>query len=86
MNKESLKKHIDLYRLTEKNIQNLYQEHGICVWDSPKPNFYNNYNWIIHCLLLEIFNEEKVDLLEHYIFNQIDISFDELCNKLEIKD
>lgn len=82
MTKEELKKHIDLYKQTEQVITDLDSKYGINVWDSKYPNFYNNYNLLIHNLLQCIFGEQKTDLLEDYMFDQTDLTFDELYEAL----
>lgn len=52
---------------------------------SSKNNFYNNYNLLIHNLLVSIFGDQKADLIEEYAFDQHkDMTFDDLCNRLEI--
>lgn len=87
MSKEFLQKYIDLYKLTEKQVVDLDDKFGVQIWNSRTPNFYNNYNLIIRRLLVELFqSEEKVDLLENYIFEQIEMTFDELCKALEIDE
>ena len=78
MKKIELKKFIDLYTSTENDISELNSKYGICIWDSKNPNFYNNYNLIIHNLLLDIFGEKKVEILEDFIFNQTNLTFDQL--------
>ena len=78
MNKDDLKKHIELYKSTEQTIFELDNKFGINIWNSAKSNFYNNYNLIIHNLLLDIFGEEKVELLEDFIFDQTNLTFDQL--------
>ena len=84
MTRDELRKHIDLYRNTEYLVTELNTKYGINIQDSTNPNFYNNYNLIIHNLLVSIFGDLNVDLLEEYIFEQIDISFEELCQRLNI--
>lgn len=86
MNRDALKKHIELYRKTEDIIRVLDSDYGINIWDSTRPNFYNNYNLLIHNLLVEIFGETKVETLEDYLFEQTDISFDKLCEILEVNE
>lgn len=78
MTKDELKNHINLYKKTESIILELDNNYGIQVWNSYNPNFYNNYNLMIHNLLLSIFGEDGVELIEEYIFDQITITFDEL--------
>lgn len=86
MTKAELKKHIDLYKETEQVITDLDDKYGINVWDSRHPNFYNNYNLLIHNLLVEIFGDEKTELLEDYMFDQTDITFDELYETIISED
>ena len=84
MSKNELFEHIELYKKTEKDVTQLDDQFGIRIWDSTKPNFYNNYNLIIHHLLVSIFGEEHTQLIEEYAFDQIDMTFDELCKILNI--
>ncbi len=86
MNKQRLLEHIKLYRDTENIIHTLDTEYGIQVWDSLKPNFYNNYNLIIHKLLVDIFGEDETTLLEDYIFGESRITFEELCKILKLDE
>jgi len=86
MTKQQLLKNIELYKETEKSIFKLDTEFGINIWDSANPNFYNNYNLIIHNLWIEIFGESNTELLENFVFEQTDMSFDELCENLKVKD
>lgn len=84
MTRDELQKHINLYRNTEYLVLELKNKYGIDIQNSSTPNIYNNYNLLIHNLLVSIFGDLNVDLIEEYIFNQIDISFEELCKKLNI--
>jgi len=84
MTRSELQKHIDLYKKTENIISELDEKYGINFWDSATPNFYNNYNLLIHNLLVNIFGEANTCTIEEYVFDQLNISFDELCNILEI--
>lgn len=86
MTKEELEKHINLYRDAEKDITELDDKYGIRIWDSTNPNFYNKYNLVIHNLLKNIFGEENTWLIEDYIFKQIDMSFDDLWEKINSKN
>lgn len=86
MTRDELYKHIKLYKKTEQIIFELGNKYGIEVWNSKYPNFYNNYNLLIHNLLVSIFGEENTNLIEEYIFEQTDISFDELCKILNIHE
>ena len=84
MNKMQLLKHIELFRQTEGIIQELDSKFGINIWDSKIPNFYNNYNLLIHNLLSVIFEENQVNLIEEFIFDETNLTFDELCQILKI--
>lgn len=83
MNKDELKNIIEKYIEAENDISKLDDEFGICVWNSKKENFYNKYNYIIFKLLENIYTPEKKELLEEYIFDQVEMSFDDLYNYLE---
>lgn len=84
MTKETLNNIIEKYKDAENQITELDGEFGICLWNATKENFYNKYNYIIFKLFEEIYGIEKEQLLEEYIFEQIDqMTFDELYNYLE---
>lgn len=83
MSKDELKNIIEKYREVEKDVSKLNDEFGICIWNSKKENFYNKYNYIIFKLLENIYTPEKKELLEEYIFDQVEITFDDLYNYLE---
>ena len=83
MNKDELKNIIEKYREVEDDVSKLDNEFGICIWNSKKENFYNKYNYIIFKLLENIYTPEKRELLEEYIFNQVEMTFDDLYNYLE---
>lgn len=84
MTKQELKDYIELYRKTEQQITDLDDKYGIRIWDSAEPNFYNNYNLLLHKLLLQIFGTVKTNLLEDYIFNSIEITEDDLYESLDV--
>lgn len=88
MTKDELKKHIQLYKETEDIVMKLDSDYGISLCNmgpSSKNNFYNNYNLIIHNLLVSIFGDLKTDLIEEYAFDQwSEMTFNDLCNRLEI--
>jgi len=84
MTRDELEKHIKLYKNTEDTVFELDEKYGINIWGSPNPNIYNNYNLLIHNLLVDIFGDEKTDLIESYIFEEMDITFEQLCEKLNI--
>lgn len=83
MDKGELKNIIEKYREVEDDVSKLDNEFGICIWNSKKENFYNKYNYIIFKLLENIYTPEKKELLEEYIFDQVEMSFDDLYNYLE---
>ena len=84
MTRDELQKHIKLYKATEDTVLELDKKYGINIWESSSPNIYNNYNLLIHNLLVDIFGDEKTDLIESYIFEQLTITFEQLCEKLNI--
>lgn len=86
MTKQELKKFIKDYKSAEHDVHQLDKIFGISIWNAQQNNFYNKYNWIIHNLLVSIFGENKVEILEDYMFEQTDLSFDRLCILLEIED
>lgn len=87
MTRNMLKKFTDLWKQTEDQIMELDHNYGIQVWQSSKANFYNNYNLLIHNLLVELIGEEKSDMVENYCFDLNPLyTFDELCNKLNINE
>lgn len=83
MSKDELKNIIEKYREVEDDVSKLDDKFGICIWNSKKENFYNKYNYIIFKLLENIYTPEKRELLEEYIFDQVEITFDDLYNYLE---
>ena len=80
MNKEELRKIVELYKSTENDVRKLDSEYGICLFHSSGSNFYNNYNSIIRKLFEGLFSSECVDLIENYIFDDTSLTFDELYN------
>lgn len=83
MNKDELKNIIEKYIEAENDVSKLDDGFGICIWNSKKENFYNKYNYIIFKLLENIYTPEKKELLEEYIFNQVEMTFDDLYDYLE---
>lgn len=86
MTKKQLKEHIDRYRKVEETITELDDKYGIQVWNARTSNFYNEYNYLIHELLVDIFGEEGTALIEDYEFEQTTMTFDELCDFLGVKE
>lgn len=85
--KQQLKDLIDKYRSAEKDVQNMDSLFGIQIWNSRNENFYNKYNFIITKLFESLFTPAGVALLEDYIWEQTDITFDELWETLkDLKD
>lgn len=84
MTKDKLKLIIDKYVEAERQVSMMDHDYGITIWNSKRENFYNKYNFIIFKLFEDIFGTKGKDLLEDYIFEQIEMDFDELCNALEI--
>ena len=83
MTKDELKNIIEKYKNAENDIIELDDKFGVRIWNSKNENFYNKYNYIIFKLLENIYGLEKEQLLEEYIFEQIEMTFDELYNYLE---
>lgn len=84
MTRDELQKHIELYRNTEDVVFELDEKYGINIWNSRNPNIYNNYNLLIHNLLVQIFGEENTELIESYIFEESELTFEQLCETLKI--
>lgn len=84
MTRDKLQKHIELYKSTEDTVFELDEKYGINIWNSRNPNIYNNYNLLIHNLLVEVFGEENTELIESYIFEETDLTFEQLCEFLKI--
>lgn len=68
MNKEKLTQFIKLYRKTEKTVCELRTDYGIDLQNSKFSNFYNNYNLLIHILLVELYGEQCTDMIEDCVF------------------
>lgn len=84
MTRDELQKHIELYRNTEDIVFELDEKYGINIWNSKNPNIYNSYNLLIHNLLVEIFGEDNTELIENYIFEETNLTFEQLCEILKI--
>jgi hypothetical protein len=84
MTRDELQKHIELYRNTEDIVFELDEKYGINIWNSKNPNIYNSYNLLIHNLLVEIFGEDNTELIESYIFEETNLTFEQLCEILKI--
>lgn len=86
MNKTQFKILIDKYSKAENIVTQLDREFGINLYDSPKENFYNLYNYIIFKLFEQLYGEYGRELIEDYLFEETNITFDELCIKLNINE
>lgn len=84
MTRDELQKHIELYRNTEDIVFELDEKYGINIWNSKNPNIYNSYNLLIHNLLVQIFGEDNTELIENYIFEETNLTFEQLCEILKI--
>lgn len=84
MTRDELQKYIKLYRNTEDTVFELDEKYGINIWNSKNPNIYNNYNLLIHNLLVQIFGEDNTELIESYIFEETNLTFEQLCEILKI--
>jgi hypothetical protein len=82
MTKEQLKEIIDKYISAEAEVMDLDSKFGIQIWNSRNENFYNRFNFVIFKLFEHIFTPEGIALLEDYIFEQTNITYDELWDTL----
>lgn len=80
MTKTELQYILNLYQDAENVVRHLDIDFGICLWNSKKENFYNKYNLIIRKLFEQIYSIEICDLIESYLFDNINMTFDELYN------
>ena len=84
MKKQELKTILDTYREAENQVRLLDMDFGICLYNSNKESFYHNYNYIIRKLFEQIFTNEQCDLIETFLFEECDLTFEGLCDRLEI--
>lgn len=84
MKKQKLKIILDTYREAENQIRLLDMNFGICLYNSNKESFYHDYNYIIRKLFEQIFTNEQCDLIETFLFEECDLTFEGLCDRLEI--
>lgn len=75
---KELKKYISDYKKLQEDISKASSVLG-SIFDSP---IFNGYETIIHKLLVRIYGDLGTDLLEEYIFEQIDMSFETLFDIL----
>lgn len=83
MTKEHLKKILDKYKSAENEVFELDNKFGIQIWNSRTENFYNKFNYVIFELISILFTEQGRELIENYLFDQINITFDELYETLQ---
>lgn len=84
MNKNQFKKLLDKIIQAENEVSQLVEEHHINYKDAPKENFYNLYNYVIFKFIGVLYGEYGRELIESFLFENTDMTFDELCEKLEI--
>lgn len=84
MTKKELENLIIKYNSAESDIIDMNARFGICVYNSEDENFYNKYNYVIFKLFKHFFGENGRELIEDYIFKETDMTFDELCEKLNV--
>lgn len=80
--KNEFKKILDSYQAAENQVTQLVNEFGIILYNSPDENFYNRYNYVIRKLFENLFGDIKADLIESYIFDETDLTFDKLWELL----
>lgn len=86
MTKKELEKIINKYSNVESDMSKLFFDHGINVYNSTCENFYNKYNYIICTLFEHLFGNDGRKLIEKYVFEDHNITFNELCEKLNINE
>lgn len=80
--KNEFKKILDSYQAAENQVMQLDSEFGITLYKSSDENFYNRYNYVIRKLFENLFGDIKADLIESYIFDVTDLTFDKLWELL----
>ncbi len=80
--KKELNDYVSNYKTVQKKISELYTLLGPVV-DSP---IFTGYEGIIHNLLVKMYGDLGADLLEEYMFEQIDMDFDTIYDILINKD
>lgn len=81
--KQTLYKILNTYQDAEDIIRHLDKEFGICLYDSNMGSFYHKYNYIIRKLFEQLYGSDKADLIESYVFDDTNMTFDQLYNMLE---
>lgn len=80
--KEEFKKILDSYQAAENQVMQLDSEFGIILYNSPDENFYNRYNYVIRKLFENLFGDIKADLIEEFVFDETELTFDKLWELL----
>ena len=86
MTKKDLENIICKYNSAESEVVELDARFGICLYNSSNENFYNKYNYVIFKLFEHMFGNEGRELIEEYLFEVTNLTFDELCEKLNINE
>lgn len=86
MTRKDLENLICKYNSAESDVIDMNARFGICIYNSEYENFYNKYNYVIFKLFEHMFGYDGKILIEDYIFEQTNITFDELCEKLNINE
>lgn len=81
--KQTLYKILSTYQGAEDIVRHLDKEFGICLYDSNVESFYHKYNYIIRKLFEQLYGDEKADLIESYVFDNNNMTFEELYYILE---
>lgn len=80
--KKELKSYISNY----KSLENKIHELSKLIGDVSDSLIFLNYEKIIHDFLVKMYGDLGTDLLEEYIFDQIDMDFDTLYDILTSKN
>lgn len=86
MNKKQFKDILEQYIKAEQEVYSLDYDHGIIIYDTDVNNFYHAFRNIIFTLFEAVFGQDGRGQIEYYLFQENDMSFDELCKKLNLKD
>jgi len=76
MTKENFKKILDRYKKADETVNKL-NALGVDIW-SKEGSIYDDFNYIIFKLMGEVFGECNNEIIEDFLFNQTNITFDEL--------
>lgn len=86
MTRKELERIINKYSDVESTMSKLFFDYGINVYNSMSENFYNKYNYIICKLFEHLFGNDGRELIEKHVFENHGMTFDELCEKLNINE